>query len=116
MELQYGNEIGAEDYNKLREAVGWGAVEAEQAEIGLRNSALVVSCKEKGQTIACSRVIWDGGYVVYIADVIVLPDYQGKGIGREMMTRVMDYIRSQAKTTPASSRSSPFPIQSAWVT
>ena len=32
----------------------------------------------------------------YIQDVIVLPEYQRQGIGRQMMARVMDYIRTHA--------------------
>ena len=42
-----------------------------------------------------ARVITDYGYVAYIADVIVLPEYQGKGIGGEIMRRVMAYIKDR---------------------
>ena len=41
--------------------------------------------------------MWDHGYVVYIADVIVRPDFQGKGIGRELMNYAMNYIKSKLK-------------------
>lgn len=44
------------------------------------------------KTIGMARVISDGGYVVYIADVIVLPEYQGKGVGQLIMEDVMKYI------------------------
>jgi GNAT superfamily N-acetyltransferase len=43
------------------------------------------------------RVIWDRGYVVYIADVIVRPEYQGQGLGREVMTSIMNEIRGYLK-------------------
>jgi GNAT superfamily N-acetyltransferase len=43
-----------------------------------------------------ARVISDGAYIAYIADVLVLPEYQGRGIGRELMNRVMLYIKGNA--------------------
>ncbi len=96
-ELRYEDEISVKDYNMLREAVNWCALAEKQAETGIRNSAFIVSCMDGEQTIACARVIWDGGYVVYIADVIVLPAYQRQGIGKEMMARVMKYIKGELK-------------------
>ncbi|GHT58447.1 hypothetical protein AGMMS50239_03010 [Bacteroidia bacterium] len=37
----------------------------------------------------------DKGYTVIIRDVIVLPEHQGKGIGKELMQKAMDYIRKR---------------------
>ena len=34
---------------------------------------------------------------MYIADIIVIPEYQGQGLGRVIMEQVMDFIRSQLK-------------------
>lgn len=36
-------------------------------------------------------------YVAFIADVIVRPEYQGKGLGRELMNNAMEFIRSQLR-------------------
>ena len=33
----------------------------------------------------------------FIVDVIVLPEYQRKGIGKTMMGKIMEYIHSQLK-------------------
>jgi GNAT superfamily N-acetyltransferase len=41
-------------------------------------------------------VIGDGGMVYYVQDVIVIPDYQRRGIGTQLMDRVMRYIRAHA--------------------
>lgn len=92
--LQYHEGVNVEDYNKLRNEVGWGALPKEQAQIGLNNSSYVVSCSEDGRTVGEARVIWDGGYVAYIADVMVSPDYQHRGIGRKLMEMIMEYLHS----------------------
>ncbi len=39
-----------------------------------------------------ARVISDGGYVALIADVIVMPEFQGMGIGKTIMKMVMEYF------------------------
>lgn len=49
-----------------------------------------------------SRVISDGIYFL-IVDVIVVPKYQGQGIGTEMMQRLIQYID---KKNPIGSRPS----------
>jgi predicted N-acetyltransferase YhbS len=41
--------------------------------------------------------VTDHGYVVYIADVIVLPEYQGQGYGRIIMEKLMETINSWLK-------------------
>lgn len=92
--LQYLEGINVDDYNRLRNEVGWGELPRQQAQIGLDNSSYVVSCSEQGRTVGTARVLWDGGYVAYIADVMVLPDYQRMGIGSKLMQMVMDYLHT----------------------
>jgi GNAT superfamily N-acetyltransferase len=33
----------------------------------------------------------DGAFAVYIADILVLPESQGQGIGRELLRTVLDH-------------------------
>lgn len=46
-----------------------------------------------GKTVACARLISDGGYVRYLADVIVRPEFQGQGIGKTMIRMILRHIR-----------------------
>lgn len=97
MELDYREQITAADYNKLREAVGWGPLREDQAQQGLTHSALVVSCYRDGEIAGCARLLWDHGYMAYIADVMVLPECQGQGIGRQMIENILTFLRAQIK-------------------
>ena len=85
--------ITPEEYMEMRRRVGWSEFPLEQAAEGLAHSAYIACFRREGKPIALTRVIWDHGYVVYIADVIVLPDYQKNGLGRELMNRVIAFIR-----------------------
>ena len=92
MNVTYTNTIAPEEFNKLRAAVGWSVIEDSLTIKGLENTAFTVCARDDEKAVGMARVITDYGYVVYIADVIVFPDYQGKGIGGEIMSRVMAYI------------------------
>ncbi len=94
MNITYDDILPVTDYNNLRDAVGWGRLTQKQAETGIKNSAYVVAAKEDGKTIGMARVISDGGYVYYIADVVVYPDYQGNKIGKTMMQMIMIHLNS----------------------
>lgn len=92
--ITYGSEISVEDYNALRKSAGWNMIKPERAERGIRNSVCFIA-KDDGRAVGIARLISDGGYVSAIFDVIVLPEYQRRGIGTALMDRVMDYILEQ---------------------
>jgi GNAT superfamily N-acetyltransferase len=64
----------------------------DQIIIGLKNSTFIVAAEDGDTTVGMARLISDGCYVVLIVDVLVLPDYQRKGIGKNMMGQLMEYI------------------------
>ena len=80
MEIIYENKISVADYNNLRLAVGWETISESQAQKGIDNSAYLVAAYASGSAIGVARLITDGGYIGFIADVMVLPVYQKKGI------------------------------------
>ena len=88
--------LTAREYMDMRAAAGFREISPEQAAEGLKNS--YVWCVRDGDLpAAIGRVIWDHGYVMYVADVIVRPEYQGQGLGREIMERVMAFARDQLR-------------------
>lgn len=95
MNIEYTNQISVEDYTLLRKAVGFREIPLHQAETGLRNTAYQVAAMDGERAVGMARILWDGGYTAYLADVIVHPDYQGKHIGYEMVNKIMDYLKSQ---------------------
>lgn len=94
MDISYVSTISTEDYSGLRASVGWGAIPENQVRTGLSNTAYLVAARKDGETVGMARLISDGGYVNYIADVIVRPDCQGHGIGKAMMERILAHIRN----------------------
>ena len=96
MDIVFTDTITAEEYMEFRKVAGWSLFPIEQAQEGLDNS-YVFCLRQEDKPIGLGRIVWDHGYVVYIADVIVLPEYQGNGYGRMIMERMMSAIRSWLK-------------------
>lgn len=86
-----------EEYQKLRKGVGWWDVDNKAIEIGLHNSLFSVCVIFENEVVGCGRVIGDSGIYFYIQDVIVLPDFQGKGVGKRIMDAIMNYLKAHAQ-------------------
>ena len=91
------NSLTPEEYMELRKLVGWGMFPLEQAAEGLKNSFILVCFRVDGKPVAIGRAVSDHGYVVYIADVIVVPEYQGQGLGRKVMEYLLEQIKASLK-------------------
>jgi GNAT superfamily N-acetyltransferase len=85
-----------EEYQALRLAVGWGEADEDAIEKSLQNSLYWVCILKQKTVIGCGRVVGDGGLCFYIQDLIVLPIYQGQGLGRRLMEEIMEYVRANA--------------------
>jgi len=89
-------EIG--EFNHLRAAVGWERHRSQAVKLALKNTHYLVTARTgDGKVVGMARVIGDIGVNFYIQDVIVLPEYQGLGLGKKLMDEVMDYIKKKAK-------------------
>ena len=92
MKVEYINKLSIDDYNNLRKSAGWREVSNRKAEIGLKNSTFTVVATVDKKPVGMARIVGDGGYFSLIVDVVVLPQWQGKGIGKNMMKQIMAYI------------------------
>lgn len=85
-----------EEYLALREAVGWGRLDERMTAQGLANALFTVCVLYEGDVIGCGRVIGDGGLYFYLQDIIILPRYQGNGLGKRLMGAIMAYVDAHA--------------------
>ncbi|MDY3828418.1 MAG: GNAT family N-acetyltransferase [Clostridium sp.] len=89
---QITNYVTVEEYQTFRKSTNWKIFKDKQAKAGLEHSTYIVCIRLEGKAIAMARFLWDCGYIAYIADVIVLPEFQGKGLGRMLMENILAYI------------------------
>lgn len=95
--IQFTNDITPEEYMDLRKKVGWMQFPLEEAKNCVENAYMVLCVRDEGKAIGTVRLLWDGGYVAFLSDVIVDPAYQGKGIGRSLVESVINRIKDDMK-------------------
>jgi GNAT superfamily N-acetyltransferase len=97
IDYEVTNYITPEEYMEMRRLVEWSAFPLEQAAEGIKNTFILICFRVDGKPVALGRAVSDRGYVVYIADVIVIPEYQGNGLGRKIMESLMEQIKASMK-------------------
>ena len=95
--MEITNYMTGEEYNHLRETVDWQPISLGQAKRGLQNTTFLVVVRDEGKAIAMGRALFDYGYTAYIGDVIVKPEYQGKGIGKTIVEKLINYVMNAAE-------------------
>ena len=90
----------AKEFNELYDAVGWGSYEEEISKKALSNNIYSVSIYDNNNIIGYGRIIGDGIVFLYIHDIMVKPEYQGKGIGKTIMNKLLDKIHELQKVNP----------------
>ena len=95
--IQYVDSISPEEYMELRKTVGWTQFPLEEAKNCVENAYMVLCVRDGEKAIGVVRLLWDGGYVAFLSDVIVDPAYQGRGIGRALVEAVIRRIKENMK-------------------
>jgi len=88
------------EHKELWEAVGWGSVNIEMTAASIANSVYSLVVLSEGQPIGMGRIVGDGAMYYYIQDVAVLPEHQNKGIGNEIVEKLLAYIHNHCKGAP----------------
>lgn len=65
---------------------------------GLRNSARLVTAWDDTALVGLARAVGDGYTVLYVQDILVLGTYHRRGIGRELMRRLLLPYRNVRQT------------------
>lgn len=86
----------AEEYNQLRQSVGWGTYESHVIDKALPNSLYSICAFVNDEIVGMARIIGDGGLVYYVQDMIIKPKYQRHGVGEKLMNKIMEHIQTHA--------------------
>lgn len=84
------------EYRELRRRVGLSGKTEEAAAAGLPNTRFAVVLECDGQAIGMGRVIGDGGTAFQITDIAVLPEHQGKGLGKRIVRALVEWLQANA--------------------
>ena len=86
--------VSVNDLADLRESVGWSRMEKEFKN-PLLTSYYHIAVYEKEALFGYIDCVSKGVTVAYIQDLMVHPDYQGRGIGTDQMKKMIDYLKKK---------------------
>lgn len=86
----------AEDFCRLRVISGMSPRPLEGARKGLPRSCYGVHILWQGVPVGMGRIVGDGALNFEIVDVAIDPEHQGKGLGRQIMEKIVDWLDEHA--------------------
>ena len=92
MVYRYNEAVSAKALSDLRESVGWNRMESEYSN-PLMTSYYHIAVYEDGKLVGYIDSVSNGVTDAYIQDLMVHPDYQGKGLGTELMNQMIAYLK-----------------------
>ena len=94
MPIEFRSEIPPSDqFWILIQTTGWNAkyqLSPDELTQALRASWFVISAYEGKKLVGFGRLVSDGVLHAMIYELIVLPEYQGRGIGGEILEKLVD--------------------------
>ena len=75
----------------LYKSVGWSMYTRDPARLerALTHSLTVLSAYEGKQLVGLIRAVGDGETILFIQDLLVLPEYQRRGIGKQLIEALL---------------------------
>jgi GNAT superfamily N-acetyltransferase len=89
----FDNQLTAEEYLRVHQELNYDLEPKAQVEKALEKSLFTVTVKDNGRIIGMGRLVGDGAMYCYIQDVRVIPAYQNHGIGRAIVSRLVEAAR-----------------------
>jgi GNAT superfamily N-acetyltransferase len=86
------------EYCALRAGVGLSPRSEEIVRVALPNTLFAVVVEHQSRAVAMGRVVGDGGTVFQVADIAVLPEHQGRGLGKQILDTIDAWLRRTART------------------
>lgn len=100
MALEWSDSLEAiewEELSSLYRVAPLGDKKAGDLKVVFTNSMHRVFVYDEGRLIGAGRALADGIDVSYLADIAVHPDYQGRGIGKDIVARLRDLSKHHRK-------------------
>jgi GNAT superfamily N-acetyltransferase len=93
--VSLNDSLGDDEVLALYKANAWSSAEKPQQLLAaLRNSHALVTARVAGRLVGLGNAISDGHLVVYFPHMLVHPEFQRQGVGRAMMSALMERYES----------------------
>ena len=90
------NVLTPETFANMRHIAGWGDTSLGKAQQAIKHTPCSIAAFDNDTLVGMGRIIGDGALIWYIQDVVVIPEYRGKGIGSSIIKLLIDYAKANS--------------------
>ncbi len=95
MQIKY--KITPQNFYEMRKSVNWKDIKLEQLEKALNYTMIVVGIYEENKIVAMGRLVGDYSCKGLLTDIIVKPEFQGRGYGKLVITNILEQCKKNLK-------------------
>jgi ribosomal protein S18 acetylase RimI-like enzyme len=95
--IESSENVDWEELSELYRVAPLGQKDAADLRVSFANSMFKCFVYDSGNLVAAGRALADGRDCSYICDVAVLPSHQGHGLGRELVSRLVQLSKGHKK-------------------
>ncbi len=88
--------LTVDEYQALRGTTDWFKIDDKVVEKSIKNDLFSICVCDGEELVGMGRIVGDGAIYFYIQDIIVIPSYQGKGLGIKIMNEIEAYLLENA--------------------
>lgn len=92
--MRIEKQINVKDFIEIRKLVGWNELNEDQIKRAIDNSMINISVFDNDTCIGVGRIVGDNVLKGMLTDIMIMPSYQGKGIGKIIVTSLIKELKN----------------------
>ena len=97
MNFSVKKEINANDFINIRHSLNWNMIPKKLVESAIDGSMINISVFDNDKCIGVGRIVGDGALKGMLTDIMVLKEYQNKGVGKLIVTSLIKELENMVK-------------------
>jgi GNAT superfamily N-acetyltransferase len=97
MDIVIKNTINPQDFLNIRKENDWKDLPYDLVERAIANSMINVSVYDGEKCMGVGRIVGDGVLKGMLTDIMVYKEYQGKGVGKIIVTTLLKELTDMVK-------------------
>ena len=90
-------EIKTSDFVRIRRDLKWNEIPETLVENAINGSMINISVYDNAECVGVGRIVGDGALKGMLTDIMVLNEFQGKGVGKLIVTSLIKELENMVK-------------------